>query len=330
LSATAAPGIIVNDSGTPVPIDELREGSLSIYVPAAPDMIPSGAVRGRFIFLPGFIYGRRAPAFLGRQGEAEPFGHYSLRPLTYVGRSEIGSGRGLRFRLDGNADEAIITGYDSPGAVPGLYPLVEDETTRALGAKYAGHDVWRYGDGPFYAGYTQNFSIGIATDTPVRMVGIYRAHGYPQLMAVGSPGTWVYPRPSTFLAIDPLILAVHVKPADVMPALAERQVPPSGPNAYWFASDEWDLERSFSLSSMESRHPGWTSETRNAIRKRQIKIGMTRDMVAWSLGYPSTIGTITDMNKLNAWYYDEPTPAQSTVKFHDGRVTEYDPPGRLP
>ena len=70
---------------------------------------------------------------------------------------------------------------------------------------------------------------------------------------------------------------------------------------------------------------GW-----QAVAHRSVVIGMTHEMVAAVLGYPAHYGTVAQLDRLTKWNYDAPTPFQSSVTFHEGRVTEYDPPGNQP
>jgi hypothetical protein len=53
-------------------------------------------------------------------------------------------------------------------------------------------------------------------------------------------------------------------------------------------------------------------------------------MVAASVGYPSIYGTAAQMRRLGTWEYVLPAPFSYTVKFEDGKVVSYKPPGRLP
>jgi len=95
-------------------------------------------------------------------------------------------------------------------------------------------------------------------------------------------------------------------------------------------SDTWDFERTFALKSTLLSHPEWSAKDRAAINAGTVLVGMTKDMVVASVGYPSVYGTSAQMLKLDTWEYVEPVPASFTVKFKNGRVIEYDPPHMLP
>jgi hypothetical protein len=324
LSADADADAIVHTDGTVFTVEHVRAEPLRVYVPRAPETLPAYAPGQHFIFLPGFIYGRKAPAFLGPRGEPEPFASYALQPLTYLGAQDRLLGKALQFATSDGRKTTIDSG-DSLSAVPGLFPLVEDATSRAVAAKYVGHDVWRFGRGPLLAAFRQNSTFEMEPGKPARVLAVYRPFGYPFNAALGS-SPFAFPN---YVSIDPLVVVLRVRDADLLPS-PMNTIPAAGPTAYWLVSDAWDMERRFSLVSMQQAHPEWNAAMRDAVVAQNVLPGMTRDMVAWSQGYPSVEGTVAAMNALDVWHFEQPPPSSSTVYFRDGRVVRIDPPGRLP
>ena len=95
-------------------------------------------------------------------------------------------------------------------------------------------------------------------------------------------------------------------------------------------SDLWELERTFTTVAPGS-YRSWTSRVRDAIVDSRIILGLPRQAVPYIEGYPSAYGTVSEMNRLNVWSYDSPVPFSFSVGFgRDGRVTSYQPPGKLP
>jgi hypothetical protein len=57
---------------------------------------------------------------------------------------------------------------------------------------------------------------------------------------------------------------------------------------------------------------------------------MTRDDVAFRLGFPSEFADRAEFNRRREWHYVRDGPFSSTVVFCGQRVFRYDPPGGLP
>jgi hypothetical protein len=135
---------------------------------------------------------------------------------------------------------------------------------------------------------------------------------------------------SAFIAFEPLVM-------ELAPSFARR---PNGANDSVAASpgqerfpratylrvfaDPWEAARAISLQSPFD-HPEWPAQFRSAVTGGSILPGMTHEMVANVLGYPSEYGTIDKLDRLKEWDYDDPAPWAPTVTFDHDRVIRYTP-----
>jgi hypothetical protein len=328
LSGGAAPGYMAESDGSHNAVNVIGGGDLTIYVPQHPDQMPKPATGAQFIFLMSFgSYGRPPPSIVDDRGSTLPFDQVAARPLTFVGvGSKSSSPAGVQFERAGDHFRILFPGISDPSQVPGLYRLVEDRSTRRMTAKYRDHRVWTYGPEVDWCVTIINDGCDITKpDADLFVVGVYRARGYAEDMAIRRGGGGYYKQPSSFRALDPLIVALRDRNARDG-NMRSIPLPPQGPNAYATFSDDWDLERSYSLISMERSHPEWPVSVRDAIVKGQQRLGMSRDMIAWMLGYPSTYGTIAQMKKLDTWIYDGPPMTDMnfnyTFFFQNDRVVK--------
>jgi hypothetical protein len=94
-------------------------------------------------------------------------------------------------------------------------------------------------------------------------------------------------------------------------------------------ADPWEMRRMlFERSPLN--HPEWPAKVRAAVKDGTVIPGMTHEMVANAIGYPSVYATIAAMNRLRIWDYEAAAPFEQTVRFKGDRVISYDPPGQLP
>ncbi len=97
---------------------------------------------------------------------------------------------------------------------------------------------------------------------------------------------------------------------------------------YALAADPFHVERLLSLRPPIDKT--WPPRFRDAIAKGAVMVGMSRAMVAASIGYPTIFADIAGLQKMDVWRYDAPAPFSSSVYFQNGVVVRYDPPGNLP
>lgn len=84
------------------------------------------------------------------------------------------------------------------------------------------------------------------------------------------------------------------------------------------ASDAWDTSLLLSSAAPPRSVAG------------DVRRGMTRDDVAFRLGFPSEFADRAEFNRRREWHYVRDGPFSSTVVFCGQRVFRYDPPGGLP
>ncbi len=290
---------------------------LTIFIAPPPDQEPQLDAGQRFIFLPPLRSDVGAIAFTNAAGDPVATSSMLARILIL---EHVDAAR-MQLRLEGTDFDVYVPKAPDAMSAPGLYPLVVDDSVKHLRAKYAGRQVWGYGG--LYA-----YLSGGGTSGPLAVEGIYRAAGYGAVLGIGSPQYWSADLASDFVALDPLVIrfgtpAIYAKPG---PAVPLEQVPAS----YAILSDVWDFERSYSLVSMTRMHPEWPAATLDAIGQHEVEMGMTKDMIAWMLGYPAAYGTKEQVQKLDVWTYEAPAPFGYTVYFRNGVVVKYDPPRTLP
>jgi len=130
-----------------------------------------------------------------------------------------------------------------------------------------------------------------------------------------------------FIAIEPLVFELAP-----LTESAGTGVPTPAPQAFytsckryvrWFA-DPWEARRVL-VTRSPFDHPEWPAQYREAVLAGKVLKGMSHDMVANALGYPSVYGSIEDLDRLAHWDYDEPAPWGPSVGFNGDRVVEYDP-----
>lgn len=241
-------------------------------------------------------------------------------------------GEGYNLTLHGSvADTTVKTESADVNVVPGFVPSVDDPNVRRLNAQYAGRDVYGLGDFSPVCAFTNGNDTNLAVDRtmPLRIERIVRLYGISAGLSIGPFINRMYGTTATFESVDPL-LVIFDGPKD---GGVLSQAPFAGHDcagSYVEFSDDWDFERVMTLKSPLLEHPEWPAAMRDAIEKGTVLLGMTKEMVTASVGYPSVYGTAEQMRKLDIWEFTAPTPSSFTVKFANGKVTKYDPPGMLP
>ncbi len=314
LSANAEPGFATRTDGSRETLDVTRARVLTIYVPPRPERMPAPGIGERFIFLTNFGYNEQhSPAVVDERGAPLQLYQVAARPLTFTRTVSISSGEsGVRFeRSGGNGSTVTFLGFSDPRDVPGLYPLVEDQASKRMNLEYAGRPVWTRGTPTEYCDVYCGFA---PPNAEFFVVGVYRTRGYAEDMAIRQAGGRNLVQPTSFRALDPLVVALRDR-GGRGPRPRSMPLPDAGPNAYATFSDDWDLERAYSLVSMDQAHPEWPVSVRDAIVLEKPKLGMTRDMITWMLGYPSTYGTIAKMNSLDTWNFDGPPSTDMNFNF---------------
>jgi len=235
--------------------------------------------------------------------------------------------------------------------LPGLVPLVEDDTLRRLRARYEGRKVWGYGGvgaqfPPTPGGGVDGFSA--TSSEPVTLVRLVRLALPSVTLAIGGQlGAMGGDRQSEFSARNPLLVVLglprglRVTSAAGSGAAAAKATQdvmgslPAARTGYLEYADAWDFERAYSLVPWRKQHPDWPRAMRNAVQHGELRKGMTPEMAVWVSGFPAQYGTKAQLlaqakRPKAAWRYDNLRPFSFWIYFHAGRVVSFGADGQLP
>jgi hypothetical protein len=216
-------------------------------------------------------------------------------------------------------------------SVSGLTPIIADANVERLNREYQGRDVYVLGDFVPTCDAAGGYETNVALDrtTPLHVQRIVRLYGASASWGIGPMASRETDSGTKYVAVNPILVIFDGrKDGDV---LSEPPFAGHGCfDAYAEFADAWDYERTFAKTSALLAHPEWPAVVRDAIKSGNVLLGMTYEMVAASVGYPSIYGTAAQMRRLGTWEYVLPAPFSYTVKFEDGKVVSYKPPGRLP
>ena len=295
--------------------------SSRLYVPRRMDGVRPIAPGQAFLALGGLLAESPYEAMTDLEG-------LSLGTSRVVLRAHS-SGK-FSFRVADSGETLEFSGqYRDAQSIPGLTLITQDDVSRRAQSELAGKTVYPKalsGVCMQLDGSTTNMTFYDAT---LQVREVYRLSGVaPTLSIDGSGGDY-----AAFTSVDPLVITFQTP-------LQNRQTFASGDGAtitsdprdcvgfYALAADPWHVARMLSLRPRVN--PAWPPDIRAAVERRTVLVGMTRDMVAASIGYPPIYGTAEDFAKMDDWRYDAAPPYGQDVVFSDGRVVKYDPPGMLP
>lgn len=245
----------------------------------------------------------------------------------------------LHLRLEGWPRPVTLSGSGDPLHIPGLPPILWDETARQLRIKYLNKPVWIYGGqlGAMTTTPDEWVGLRVGVDKPVRITKILRLGAQrvplnvgPQIAALGGETL------STFLTDCPIYVVVDTgrqgmvtaamgSSTDDMTKLYQRKGPLAG---FQICADDWQFERIFSLKSGPEQHPDWSPTLQRAVSEGKLQKGMSHAMVAWTLGWPGDPGAKPDLMKQPRWRYDIVTPYSFWVYFNGDRVERFEEESR--
>jgi hypothetical protein len=271
-----------------------------------------------------------------------PFEKGELRELRLesIDQRTDGTFKAL-FRMEGMSAPVSLEGSGDPLRIPGLPPMIWDDTVRKLRVKYLGKSVWVYGGQlSAVAAYPDEWAAGrIGIVEPITIRKVLRLYTQqvqlnvgPQIAALGGATR------SSFYADCPLYVMADISnrgqvtaamgsSADDMSKMMTRKVKLIG---FQVIADEWQFERTFSLFSAFSQHPDWTIATAQDVASGKVKKGMTHAMVAWTLGWPCEPSSKKTMMKWPTWRYDIVNPYSYWVEFVNGKVVKFGEDGGKP
>jgi hypothetical protein len=319
----------------PMQVQGYFVASENLYVAPKQDRVPALVPGQQFICVPDpqqpLVY------YDATSGALLPRFDVALKVLTLARIEDKGSTKpGLRFRLEGTDTNVLLfTNEEDVTKLPGLQPLVEDDTLRRLRNKYIGKKAWVYGDGIFrVVGLTKQpnteavYYLGNSQSIHIKnLVCIYKKQSFVKLGTTDEGVSADNP----LIAVLDLPKNFHWKAAEFdteglhqsASFAAQAQASPYSVCLGFLSNhvDDWDFERTFSLTNLYRVHPHWPHE---------IRIGMTPEMVAWVQGWPPEFGTMAQLKKESKWRYPSVGPFSYWVYFNNGKVVKFGSDGNLP
>lgn len=186
-----------------------------------------------------------------------------------------------------------------------------DKEAAELRARLAGHDVYAYGGATLRCGpMARAYEAGV----PLRLRAIERERGRVAMLWPGAHGgNDLAPR---FLAMEPLRLVFATPSA---PSLSYGGSI-DGDDCPAIVVADWQVDLTVSLEPPRDglRHGGQPYP--------QIHIGMTREEVAWVVGYPTEFAKLTALGSEKKWRYNVGPRGSFDVTFRNDRVESFTTP----
>lgn len=329
------------ETGEHVKLRDAVVGSARVYLTPQPDGVPDLKPGQRFIGNPWEQAGAStvSPYRDAYSGKPITWGEIALRVATLQLIEPGQHGSRLTFALEGHPGLVFLETERQATNLPYLIPLVTEPTVRALQSEYQGKQVWCYGGpGAQCVSTVPGMSIGLSggVDLPLRIKRVERMCVPRIELAIGNATFVGGDRESAFATDNSLIVILdasakglkfnglfYAGDEDIDKASEDVE---SNPRAHCLGlwdevSDRWDFERKYCLSNPLKIHPTWSTKMRKAVLNGELINGMTRDMVAWVMGWPAIYGTKAEMLSLDEWTYDN-IPHKGHVYFKNGRVAD--------
>ena len=321
-------------------------GSLRVYLTPQTDQIPALRPGQRFIGTPWekINASTEIPYRDVKSGKPITWHEIATR-IASLQRIESGQdGNRLTFVLEKHTGQIFIETKSLSTSIPYLTPLLTEPTVKELKSQYEGKRVWCYGGLNAQCVSTEpgvSISLSGRVDVPLRIRRIERIYTPRVEMAIGNATFLGGERESAFVTDNPLVVVMDApvkglefsslsylcdKDLKKIDAVSEHN--PYCLGLWNVVSDRWDFEREYSLSSPLKSHPAWPAKMQNAVLNGEVISGMTREMVAWAIGWPSIYGTKNEILNLDDWTYDN-IPFRGHVYFKNDKVVNQEWP-RLP
>lgn len=309
------------------------------FIAPRPDALPTLTPGQRFLYLPGGESTALTDATTGAAvpGLTQALHVLRLQTVKVTQQEPEGDTFDLTIKTAGEGPTLRWQGTGSLYDLPGLFPLVEDDTVRALRRRYQSHVVHPYNtrDVTIVTEDAQKLrTYQMSNPLPAKVAAIYRLRTGAQFTAaIGGYGEYQ----ETIYTHDPLLVVWQVpgqtEPMQSWRARAEKHVPdlPSPASVkYSLFADAWDFERTCTLTSFTQAARTWPAKQRRAALRGEVIPGMTPEQVAYLKGWPAIYGSKAELSRRSVWDYPRPAPFYQTVSFSKGHVTRYDEGGMLP
>jgi hypothetical protein len=196
-----------------------------------------------------------------------------------------------------------------------------------------------YGDRLFRCGESADSgTVTIRNHEPVAVVSIERTQGVQRWEPLGTHSPkycWGYcsDYSAYFVAIDPLRVTLSLAPGSYQNtnrgvfSVADLPADMTGqcPSAYLDVADTWDFERLFTTTDPRVSHPGWNAKLIAPMLSFQAAPGMTAEMTAFALGFPSEFGTAAELLQQDVWHYYPGTDLRTDATFNAGTLIRIAP-----
>lgn len=304
----------------PAPVS--MDSDPGLYYAPEPDKRPSATPGQKFLVVPSDLGPASASSELiaSKDGRRLAWHEVVFRTLELQAiQNRSGVQRRYTFLVQKLPGTVYLDTNEGICGLPHLAPIVSDGVVRALKANYEGKRVWRY-------------------------PGEYDEHRDKCILDRGdSRGRLSDNIAASFIItrIERLYATTHLSlPTSfgndgyesVCPLLVFLKAQPNGHclGIYRLLSDAWDFERAYSLISPLATSRKWPARMKTRILNGGISKGMTPEMVAWAIGWPSSTATKNDLLKLDHWLYYAPPPYSMDLYFKKGRLARQEGPHSQP
>jgi hypothetical protein len=187
-----------------------------------------------------------------------------------------------------------------------------DAALESLRRRFVGKSVYGYGGihiecpGWFKVYYAQ---------TPVRVKAVERYRGRLEALWTGSTTHWGDEAALHFFANDPIRFIVDLPSVK---SVGEGGSSPAGPPEPCPSIElaDWQVDVTISTGP-----PPALPE--DVVKARRIRPGMSRDEVAWRLGYPNEVAEKSMLNTETTWHYQDALMDSFTVTFRGDKLASY-------
>lgn len=248
-------------------------------------------------------------------GEAPgPPGLYDVELQTADGFAKTDRGVSLPYRDSSRFPESRLLGTIS-------WPRDPDVTLARARAEFVGRNVYGYGGISIACPHWSN---AYEFNVPVLIRAVERDTGQLEDLSTG-PAT-------DFFAVSPLRFVVDVpsiQPLAQGGTSGDSRNEPGSGSCPGFVLADWQVDRTIGLSPPPVPFDPSRDVRRNSFYP-EIAVGMTRDDVAWRIGYPSDFADRAAIDRESVWTYEQPPPGGFTVTFRDGKVIAFTKPAMPP
>jgi len=213
-----------------------------------------------------------------------------------------------------------------------------DETSAGLMQRYGNRPLWTYGDYLFRCEEGHYYgTVRPRGRAPVRIVAIEREPQREVTVAMGSYGVAGCSEACAFATLQawsPLKVTFALAPGTYAGKLrglndsndrdfTHRRC--DGPTAYF--ADAWDFERVFTTVDPRIRQTGWSPALQSAMLNFTAVPGMSRELVAFALGFPTVYGTKEQLLRSDRWEWFHGSGQDTIATFQNGVLASITPRG---